>query len=389
VVGQRGRWLARLNPAWEYAAFEQKIERSEGREIEQQGELSALEQETWETGGRALRRSLLQQVRANAPARARALLALTWSSEKADDRAAFIEALASGLSMADEPLLENALDDRSKEVRARAAELLARLPESRLALRMRERALPLLGWKPGGLLRSAQLTVQLPTTHDAAMLRDGIEAKPNRQNLGERAWWLSQIISRTPPHLWTQQWNVQPAVIVGAKIEKEWRTLLYEAWIAAAERYADAQWIEALLSSNIPVNVNRSNLAAALPAPQQEQLIRQLLWHNDGPFDLHHPAFVLLQGYHHPWSEGLAQVVIERLTQYFASLEKREANLVWQYRTALEAFALRVPLQQINAFIGIWRHSINDGGAWGIMIANLEALLSLRRDALTALLTAD
>ena len=44
--------------------------------------------------------------------------------------------------MDDEPFLESALDDRSREVRQQAADLLTRLPDSRLALRMAERAGP-------------------------------------------------------------------------------------------------------------------------------------------------------------------------------------------------------------------------------------------------------
>ena len=53
----------------------------------------------------------------------------------------FLSVLADGLSLADEPLLEAALDDRAAEVRSWAAYLLARLPGSALGQRMAERAL--------------------------------------------------------------------------------------------------------------------------------------------------------------------------------------------------------------------------------------------------------
>jgi hypothetical protein len=379
VLGQRGYWLANMNPTWEYVVPTE--EHDNGLDA-----LSAHERETWETGSRTVRRSLLQQVRTQNPAKARDLLALTWASEKADDRAAFIESLATGLSMDDEPLLEAALDDRSKEVRSRAADLLARLPQSRLAQRMAERAVDLLSWKPGGLLRGAQISVELPEACNTAMQRDGIEPKAMRRGIGERAWWLMQIISRTPPATFTAHWNTNLEAIIGASVTKEWRELLRQAWAEAAQRYADEGWIEGLLGlSDDNVQLDRSQLASLLPPTRQERLIINLLWRQSAPLDLEHPAFALLRGYEHPWSNELATAVIERLRRAFATLDSSDTRALWHYRPAFEAFALRVPAKQIGAFLSIWPPSMRDAGAWGILIANLEALLTLRRDALAAL----
>ena len=56
------------------------------------------------------------------------------------DRARFLAALATGLTVDDDAFLEQALDDRRKEVREAALELLRRLPGSSLGRRMAERA---------------------------------------------------------------------------------------------------------------------------------------------------------------------------------------------------------------------------------------------------------
>ena len=53
------------------------------------------------------------------------LLVGSWATESAKDRAALLDALTTGLSLADEELLERALDDSSRVVRQRAAGLLA------------------------------------------------------------------------------------------------------------------------------------------------------------------------------------------------------------------------------------------------------------------------
>src|SRR5206468_3036992 len=94
------------------------------------------------TAGRADRLALLEAVRSSEPARGRDLLASTWARDPAADRAALVGLLAVSLSDDDEPFLEAALDDRSANVRQIAAELLARLPNSRRSARMAARLRP-------------------------------------------------------------------------------------------------------------------------------------------------------------------------------------------------------------------------------------------------------
>ena len=126
ILGVRGRWLAAKNPKWrKYAGVNEAAEPD-----------GAL-------GDRRIARATGARsgaLRETDPGRARELVASTFAADPADQRAKFVGELARGLSMEDEPFLEAALDDRSKEVRRQAAELLRCLPESRLCLRMIERA---------------------------------------------------------------------------------------------------------------------------------------------------------------------------------------------------------------------------------------------------------
>ncbi|GAA5086648.1 hypothetical protein HNP84_000865 [Thermocatellispora tengchongensis] len=124
LAGQRGRWLARVGAAqWAYL-----LEEPTG------------DGETWQLGTPGDRRELMRRMRRDDPGAAREMLAGTWEKETPDDRAAFLAAFGEGLSMDDEEFLEAALDDRRREVRQCAADLLTRLPESRLARRMVARA---------------------------------------------------------------------------------------------------------------------------------------------------------------------------------------------------------------------------------------------------------
>lgn len=107
----------------------------------------------------------------------------------------FLDALRTGLSAADEPFLEEALTDRSRNVRATAAELLSALPDSALAGRMAARARSCVSLGPEGI------TVEAPYACDPAMERDGVAAKPPNGR-GERSWWLGQLVDAAPLSMW-------------------------------------------------------------------------------------------------------------------------------------------------------------------------------------------
>src|SRR5439155_11236398 len=92
--------------------------------------------DTWELGAIPSRVGYLARLREREPSRARELLAAAWDEEAPDDRAALLGALETGLSPTDEPLLERALDDRRRQVRAVALDLLARLPGGAWGQRM-------------------------------------------------------------------------------------------------------------------------------------------------------------------------------------------------------------------------------------------------------------
>ena len=384
VLGVRGRWLAAQNSDWSYARTEVQGLRTESDAETLSPQSSVLSTE-WETGSSAVRLALLQEVRAVAPALARELVAATWASEKADDRTAFLEAYAVGLSMDDEPFLESALDDRSKEVRRAAAVLLARLPESRLAARMLERVLPLLQWiggeKPRMLgLRAGQparIDVTLPAACDKAMLRDGVEPKPpaDRKGLGEKAWWLFQMLGAIPPATWSQQWGVAPAELLLAAAAGEWNELLLESWAAAALMFNDTAWAESLLR----VQPRHAELLGALPRERQEALLLHTLRADCTP--LHqHPVLGLLQQTRHVWSPELTRDVLRALNQH---MRKWRDSYDYQLRGALtEQFALRMSPDMLGEIAAAWPDDQAARQRWEGVIDRLLITLHFRRDML-------
>lgn len=267
VVGERGRWLAGLNPAWAWAA-------------------GTGDAESWATGSRAARRLLLARVRAEDPDAARALLESTWATESADGRAVLLGELAAGLSMADERFLEAALDDRGREVRRVAAELLWRLPASRLAGRMADRA--------RALVRGTEIV--LPEEADPSMVRDGVVARPPA-GVGERAWWLEQIVAASPLSAWTLD-----------VLDRDPPPVLRTAWATAAVRQRDTAWASALLPGSwaeVP------GLLAVVPHDEAQRVAAAVVdEHGLAP-----PVLALLDHCPRPWSVDLSRPIVARVVE--------------------------------------------------------------------------
>jgi hypothetical protein len=341
----------------------------------------------WETGAGAARQALLRQLRRSAPALARELVTATWASEKADDRAAFLETYEAGLSMDDEPFLESALDDRSKEVRRVAAALLSRLPGSRLVARMLDRVRPLLAWADGAKPRllglrpgePARIQVTLPGACDKAMIRDGVEPKPptSRKGLGERAWWLFQMLGAIPPATWSREWGVAPAQLLPAAAG-EWNALLLEGWATAALAFRDVAWAEELLRAE----ACHAALLGALPGPRQEALLLDILRADCTP--LHqHPVLGLLRQTGHAWSAELTRAVLRALRQH---MRKWRDSYDYQLRGALtEEFALRMPPDMLDEIAAAWPDDEAVRQRWQGVIDRLLITLQLRRDMLEEL----
>ncbi|MER6846243.1 DUF5691 domain-containing protein [Streptomyces flaveolus] len=242
-AGPRALWLARLNPDWRFA-----LRATPGGGTALPGpEATERIRQLWQEGLFAERVALLASLRSRDPAAARDLLVSTWATERAEDRLMFLDSLRTGLASADEQFLEQALTDRSRNVRATAAELLSALPESALAARMAARALTCVS-----LDRTTDrpaITVEAPHECDAGMERDGVVPKPPTGR-GERSWWFGQLVEAAPLGAWPARLGGRtPEEIVALPVTDDWQGELHAAWCRAAVRQRDAAWARALLGA--------------------------------------------------------------------------------------------------------------------------------------------
>ncbi|WND35622.1 DUF5691 domain-containing protein [Streptomyces sp. BB1-1-1] len=242
-AGPRALWLARLNPDWRFA-----LRATPGGGTALPGpEATERVRRLWEEGLFAERVALLVSLRARDPATARELLASTWATERAEDRLMFLDSLRTGLEQADEPFLEQALADRSRNVRATAAELLSALPDSALAARMAARAVTCVSLDRA--LSPPAIAVEAPHECDAGMERDGVVAKPP-SGRGERSWWFGQLVEAAPLGTWSARFGGRtPEEIAALPVTDDWRSDLHAAWCRAAVRQRNGAWARALLGA--------------------------------------------------------------------------------------------------------------------------------------------
>lgn len=275
LAGARGQWVAALNPEWSHLVTPDPSD--EG---------------LWLHGTPPQRRRWFAVLRASDPHAATDRLAASWSSETAAQRAAFLELLADGLGEHDETLLEQALDDRSRKVRAVALGLLRRLPDSAFAERM---TLRVHRW-----VRAVDdhLVVEIPEQLDDDARRDGLDDGPTRPG-GDAMRRLTALVSAAPLSAWR---HIAPRAeqVLAHRVDSPAREALDAGWAAATAVHRDGEWASAFLHRD-----GTADPAVAQALPRQV-LVGHLLGSTGRA--LLDPA--LLGALPAPWPRDLAEKVL-------------------------------------------------------------------------------
>lgn len=258
ALGERGIWLAQLNPDWRYAAG------SASQDV------AADEDRLWQEGSFAQRLPLLRQIRLRDAAKARAMLQAQLGEMPAKERLEFVGVLDEGLGADDAPLLEGLLKDRARDVRQKASSLLALLPDSAHAQRLVSWMSPLVTGKRG--LLGTTWRVEAPAEADPGWAAAGVEAtRPQYDQLGERAWWLYQLARLVPLAWWTAHTGMKPKDLVAWAGKSDWKGALHRGWYERVRR-DDTEWLDAMLESRDGIfKGGRAALLTHLTPAQRER----------------------------------------------------------------------------------------------------------------------
>ncbi|TDD79355.1 DUF5691 domain-containing protein [Actinomadura rubrisoli] len=353
AAGRRGVWLALQNTDWAYLVGS--------------GDDPGGGSDVWETGTRNQRVAYLTRLRGSDPAAARRLLHETWAKEPAPDRAAFLATFEHGLSLDDEEFLEDALEDRGKDVRQLASDLLSRMPDSAYGARMATRARACLRSRVRTVREREQtwILVEPPREHDEELARDGVPFHPSGSfvpgggggPVGTRAAWLREILARTPLATWTDLFGLPPMEIVclplGAFIggpggpspqrsvgESSPSDLdiagsdgraardVHIGWARAALRQRNTEWARALLKGGVVVDEPEAlaDLLAILPSGERDPAAADLIRWVEG-----HPDLLrVLERVPGPWTGDLAAAVVATLTAAAERPSRRDEHALTQ-----------------------------------------------------------
>jgi hypothetical protein len=293
TLGETGKWLARQNPAWYYAA------------------LLTFESANadWTSNVMLARQGILKQARAKNATLGLQLIESTWKNESPTDRIWIIKALQINLSLNDERFLETALDDRSFTVRKVAAELLSGLPNSRLSKRMMAVAETMFE------LRDAELFVDFPDI-TPQLVRDGVGRPMWNDTEKILASQLNEVVSLLPLSFWTTQFDTTPETIIGAAKASIWSKSLLGGLAAAIERQHNHEWALALLTTE-GYNAQTMKVLSVLTLESMTTFVKPLNEKmNTEPFSNDNLILKVLSRWLQPWSVMMGETFLTCLRKY-------------------------------------------------------------------------
>ncbi|HCN78168.1 MAG TPA: hypothetical protein DIT13_13360 [Verrucomicrobiales bacterium] len=368
VLGRRGEWLAAQNDSWAYAVGG--------------GSAETLIDDVWQHGSLDQRRLYLVALRERDAAKARELVREAMSTEGAKERTAFIECLATGLTMDDQDLLESTLTDKSKEARQTAARLLSTLPESRFAQRMAAHLASFVKAEKK-LLRGTVVTLEAPNAFDAAWKADLIEeSKPKGASMGERAWWLFQIVRSVPLSWWEAQTGMNPAECLALAQKSDWKDALLQGWAEAQAAQRRVEWAEAFLGISLPPNgpLTVFDLLETLPPTLRETYFLKLVTDNDA-------KMIALSTIVDRFIKGLPMdapmlspaVAVKAVKILKQRIHSGEARYDWQLRHSLVELACLLPVAAFDDLAKGWELAKEETQPFAEAIARIGIVLDQRK----------
>jgi hypothetical protein len=236
--------------------------------------------------------------------------------------------------------------------------------------------------------KAPTLTVDLPDACDTAAIRDGVEPRPTQptHGLGERAWWLCQMVAAVPPSTWSETFATSPDALVAASQGSEWETTLRQGWALAARRVGDAAWAEAILRIT-PHEAwlglePRQALMDILPAERREGVILRLLDDSSEPLTHAQVATVLLPACRHAWSPELSRSVLDRVRR---TMQGEELEQHWHLGPLLPQLGRSIPPDLTGEVAEEWPTETRAWANLSNRVNSLISLLQFRHEMLTEL----
>ncbi len=348
IIGERGKWLAAQHEEWV--------------------KVLPVAAEKWETGVFEERLRYFKALRKQEPAKAKALLEETISTESINHLTKLLRCFQWKLNQEDEAFLEPLLDHRRKEVRAVVTLLLVQLPNSILVQRMKDRLAALMSFAKTWTGLSTKLTIEPPKTCTKEMERDGVNPNFSPKKMGKKAGYLVQMLAMVPPVHWENVTGWEINKIIQAAKNSDWPKAVLIGWSYAIIASKDERWaIEILkqlladkeLRDMLEVNL-WSSLVEVADAKAANNLVRQYLTDEKQLFSnqlSNHPTYALLNNDFIQIDEPTTLCLLSELKKAAEKDQKnkRSKSTLYQPIYQLKILALHFPpTQPVIAALSNW-----------------------------------
>jgi hypothetical protein len=282
----------------------------------------------------------------------------------------------------DEEFLERARLDSRKEIRLKAADLLASLPDSQLIRRIFAELTPLFTFQAA----KQRLEVTLPKDIPTATAKDGIQAGVKKGKRGGlKVDWLFECVSRIPAGLWMEhfQWELDELIRYFDTTNRA--DLLLSALGKASLRFRDMKLgnrvINYLLIKNgaIPGEMDWKALVRQIPTADFQQMLTDFFSRQPGLLDEKHLATKMLELGRHPWNETISRQLINGLKQWMSESKTFLWNL-WHYKRLLEVAGYGMPVHMLDELAADWPMHSPVWNQWAPDVERMFRTLRFRKE---------
>lgn len=360
LAGSRGVWMAQQHPQWRRLVVPPQPD-------------------SWQVASLDERIAILRYLRASRPEEGLLLLRSTWQQDGIREQQALLRELGKGLSLHDEPFLEECLDHKRKEIRQTASFLLAGLAGAALSDRLRSYAQSMFHLKGKG-----KWEISPPAALPAAWQRDGIEPLSTAQS-GAKASMLRQLFARIDPAKWEDFFAATPEEIIVQFERSDWTAPLFEGLAEGIALHQNTRWADALLlhfSGKTTADSQWADkIALWMSHGAFDDIVYNHLQENGGILAGGHIAVFLLMNR----TEWEAQTATALINGFKQALYGHRGQSLLHYRRLLREGAYRCPPHLFDTFEKDWPIQSDNWRQWEADAGYFLQCLSFRREMRAAL----
>lgn len=306
ATGKRGTWFLQFHPKADYFA--------------------TATTEDWETGDFEKRLQFIKKLRQTKPEEARTLIEETIKTESVPNTLSLLEVLTVNISQKDEAFLNPYLKHKRIAIQQLAHILLGLIPDSEMVQTMKDLANLVLSYE------KKTLTAKLPKNFlDEIKKVSTLKGKVQSKGLGEKARYLSEIVSYIPPTYWEEKFKLSPQKIVDLSEKTLFTHALLVGWFYATHNHKNATWtaalIEKILSKAKYFNWYEGKMLASfaqnLPERDLEAILLKALKKAGNTLNAELPIYLLLSDFQKPLNDAIATTFFDQLKK---AIKKQKRN---------------------------------------------------------------